>query len=233
MPAEEIPYPAIDADEDLMFYFVGRKNSGKSQAAREHFRWWPGIDKLIIDVNHDVDPGDDLDVQWLPADPPLSLPERRDRDVPEVFQWSPDPARGSFRDDCDRALGLGLHPKDRRVLKWVDEAGKVFQVHRSGPNATTLANQNRHYGVPMLNCGPRALDVETLILSQSDRIFMFDVPSPRDRQRLADNMGIRPAELDRELDRRNNEMPEYSSLMFMAGPPDQRGLYLIPPFNIT
>lgn len=233
MPAEEIPYPDVDADQDLIFFFVGRKGSGKSQAAREHFRWWPGVDKLIIDANHDVEPGEDLAEQWLPSDPPLSLPERRQRDEPEVYHWSPDPQRGSFYDDCDRAMGLGLYPKDRRVLEWIDEAGKCLKVHQAGPNGTTLLNQNRHFGCPLLLCGPRSIDIEVLAISQADRIFMFDVPSPRDRQRLADNMGIPPRELERELKRRDEEMPQFSSLMFMAGPPDQRGLYLIPPFQIT
>lgn len=233
MPAEIIPFPDIDADEDLLLFFVGRKGSGKSKAAREHFRHWPGVDRLIIDVNHDVDPGDDLAEQWLPADPPLELPARRHKDEPEVYHWSPDPQRGSFRDDCDRAMGLGLYPQDRRVLEWIDEAGKVLKVGTAGPNGTTLLNQNRHFGVPMLLCGPRSLDIEVLAISQADRIYMFDVPSPRDRQRLSDNIGIPPRDLDRELERVRREMPPFSSLMFMGGSPDQRGLYLLPPFPLT
>lgn len=233
MPADGVAFPPIDADEESIFLFVGRKNSGKSAAAREIFRWWPGVDKLIIDVNRDVDAGDDLDVQRLPDEPPLELPERRHRDVPEIFQWSPNPARGSFRDDIDRALGLALFPKERPVLEWVDEAGVVFKLQQCGPNGDTTLHQNRHYNVPLLQCCPRPKMIETLCLSQSDRVFMWDVPSPLDRQRLADNLGVPPRDLDRELKRRETEMPPYSSLMWMGGTPDVRGLYLIPPFELT
>jgi hypothetical protein len=213
--------------------FVGRKGSGKSEAAKHIFRWWPGLDKLVLDINHDIDLGDDMDVQHLPSEPPLELPERRKREVPEVYHWAPDPRRGSMRDDIDRAIGLCLFPKDRRVLKWTDEAGVAYKVHESGPNGTTVQNQNRHYKAPQLFCCPRPKNIETLVLSQSDRIFMWDVPSPGDRQRLADNMGVPPRDLDRELARREHEMPQFSYLMFMAGPPDQRGLYLCPPMPLT
>lgn len=228
---DEVWYPELDDSRDQIALFVGRKGSGKSKAAREFFRQWPGVDKLVVDVNKDADPGDDLAPTVLPVEVPHELPERRHPDVPETYRWMASPLRDTFRADLDRVLGLALHPQLRRILLWVDEAGVVFKVQQVGRAGRTLLHQNRHYHASMLLCCPRPIDIDPLCISQADRIHMWDVPNPRDRQRIADNIGYPPRVVDEAL-RYVAEQGKHWSLLYVADP-DTRGLYAVPPLPLT
>jgi len=224
----EYPYPAIDPTRNQILLFVGRKGSGKSAAAREHFRAWPGADRLIIDVNGDADPGEDVDALALRG-PLLQLPERRDQRTPEVFRWIADPQADSFAEDIDKALGAGLFPRDRKVVIWVDEAGEAFPANRTGPNGRTLLHQSRHFNASAVLCCPRPKGIDPLCLAQADRVVMFDVPSPLDRQRLADGIGISPSKLDEVLRETRRRGPHWSTLYDAH----EHQLYRVPPFELT
>jgi hypothetical protein len=224
----EHPYPVIDPQQNQILLFVGRKGSGKSAAAREHFRAWPGADRLIIDVNGDADPGDDLDAIPLRGSV-LQLPPRRDERVPEVYRWIADPQADSFAEDIDKALGAALFPRERKVVVWVDEAGEAFPANRTGPNGRTLLHQSRHFNCSAVLCCPRPKGIDPLCLAQADRVTMFDVPSPLDRQRLADGIGISPARLDEVLKETRRRGPHWST-MYHA---HEHQLYRIPPFELT
>jgi hypothetical protein len=193
------PYPPIDPEQNQILAFFGRKGSGKSAAAREHFRHWPATDRLIIDINGDADPGDDLD-QVMLRGPLVQLPPRRDPKVPELFRWIADPKAASFHEDIDKAIGAALFPRERKVLIWIDEAGEAFPANRTGPNARLLLHQSRHFSVSALLCGPRPKGLDPLAYAQADRVVMFDVPSPLDRQRLGQTIGVSAAVLASEMD---------------------------------
>lgn len=200
---ETYPFPPIDPSGDSQIILaVGRKGSGKSESARTFFRAWPALDRLIIDVTGDADPGADMDVIPLTGTLPERLPKRPEdkKGIPRTFRWIANPKSETFADDCDRAIGLGLYPKDEEILLWVDEAGEVFKAGTTGPHGRTALHQNRHYKLPMLLCCPRPKGIDPLCVSQADRVLIFDLPHPLDRARIAENIGIPPKILDRELD---------------------------------
>lgn len=222
------PYPVIDPAENQIITFVGRKGSGKSAAAREHFRHWPGVDRLIIDINGDADPGDDLDTQTLHG-PLVELPPRRDERVPEVYRWIADPKAPTFSEDIDKAIGAALYPRARRVLMWVDEMGETFPANRTGPNGRVWLHQSRHFNASGLLCGPRSKGIDPLVMAQADRVVMFDVPSPLDRARIAENIGVPPAKLDAVLNE-TSRRGKYWSTLYVA---EEHRLYRIPPFQLA
>lgn len=226
--SDAFPYPVVDPSKNQIMLFVGRKGSGKSAAAREHFRDWPGADRLVIDVNGDADPGDDLQALTLHG-PLVQLPPRTDERVPAVFRWIADPQAATFAEDIDKAIGASLFPRDRRMVVWVDEAGEAFPANRTGPHGRTLLHQSRHFNASAILCCPRPKGIDPLCLAQADRVLMFDVPSPLDRQRLADGIGINPAKLAAELEVTKKRGPHWS-LMYHA---EEHQLYRVPPFELT
>ena len=192
-------FPAVNPDLNQIVLVIGRKGSGKSVHARELFRGWPYIDKFVIDPTGDADPGDDLGTVTL-RKLPAALPAAKRRDEFPVTRWVADPSSATYREDLDRAVGLALFPKNRRTLLWVDEAGEVFPANRTGPNARTLLQQSRHWYTSVLLCTPRPMNIDPLCISQADRVVMYDLPHPRDRERVAAAIGIEPRTLAAELD---------------------------------
>jgi hypothetical protein len=180
--ADPWPYPVVDPTKNQIFTFFGRKGSGKSQAAREHFRAWPGTDRLIIDINGDADPGEDLGAIVLRG-PLVQLPPRRDPQVPDTYRWIADPKSPSFREHIDQAIGAALFPRDRKVLLWIDEGGEAFPVNQTGPNGRLLLHQSRHFLCSALICAPRPKGLDPLTYGQSDRVLLFDMAAHRRNHR--------------------------------------------------
>ena len=228
MTGAPYPYPAIDPESNQILAFFGRKGSGKSKAAREHFRAWPGADRVVIDISGDADPGDDLTAVMLRG-PLLQLPDRIDPQVPGVYRWIADPKSPTFRQDVDAVIGACLFPRERKVVIWIDEGGEAFPVNQVGPNGRLMLHQSRHFFASALICAPRPKGLDPLTYGQADRVLMFDVPSPMDRQRLADTMGIKPERLTRVMDE-TNRRGDYWSTMYDA---PEHQLYRIPPFQLT
>lgn len=193
------PFPPVDPDMNQIMLVIGRKGSGKSVFARELVRGWPYIDKFVIDPTGDADPGDDIGTVTLHK-LPSELPVPSKRGEFTVTRWVADPRSATYREDLDRAVGLALFPKKRRVLLWVDEAGEVFPANRLGPNARTLLQQSRHWYTSVVMCCPRPINIDPLCVSQADRVVIYDLPHPRDRERVAAAIGIEPRVLSAELD---------------------------------
>jgi hypothetical protein len=222
------PYPPIDATKNQIITFVGRKGSGKSQAAREHFRGWPSADRLVIDINGDADPGADLEPIMLRGRLD-DLPRRRDDRRPEVYRWIADPRAKTFHEDVDRVIGAALFPRARPVVVWVDEMGEVFPVGRTGPNGRLLLHQSRHFNVSALLCGPRSKGIDPLVMAQADRLLMFEIPNPLDRARIAENIGVGPTRLAEVLDETATRGEHWSTMYVNS----EHALYRLPPFPIT
>jgi len=200
----DLPTPAVstgpaqlDANKSSLVLLVGRKGEGKSVIARNLYRSYP-YDKLAIDVNGDADPGPDAE----PLRPPLPWSFPVDQDGrPRNLHYRADPKSATYRDDLDRAIGLALFPQDRRSMVWLDEIGEVTTGNTTPPHLRLLLMQSRHHGpASALMCGPRPMNIDPLCVSQADRIYIFDLPNPADRQRLAENMGYPPARLNAELE---------------------------------
>lgn len=225
-PTERHPFPPLDPNRNQLIVVLGRKGSGKSVFAREVFRSWPAVDKLVVDPTGDADPGADLGTVTVTT-LPRELPKPRDG-RPAVVRWIATPQSPTYADDLDRAVSLVLFPKDRRALLWVDEAGEVFPANRTGPHARTLLHQSRHWQASAIIAGPRPMNLDPLVLSQADRVVMYDVPHPRDRERIAATIGWEPRRLAAELDATRAAGP-FWFLMYDA---HSHTLYRCPPLPI-
>lgn len=228
--AGAVPYPEIDSSLDQILLWIGRKRSGKSRGAAEVAWQWP-TDRIIMDISRDFPLPPELDVTHLPADPPFELPARRRRDVPETFLWQPDLRRGTLHDDIDRIFGLAVNC-ERRVLVVVDEAGVAFQLYKIGPHGTTVVHQNRHFGVSLDACFPRPRNIEPLLLSQCDRMHLFDIPNRADLKHIADHAGLRLADLEKACKQVLRRGP-FWSLCVVQQPEELRGLYACPPIPLS
>ena len=242
MADEPVPFPPVDPTKNQLILCVGRKGSGKSQWAREAFRHWPGVDRLVIDPTGDADPGsprrasqpsnwaDDLGTVKLTS-LPTAMPPRRvvdGRPVPGVYRWVVDPLSPTVKEDRDRAVALGLFPKDRRTLLWIDEATKVLPAGATGPYGNLLLEQSRHFHCSALICCPRPLTIDPLCLAQADRVIMFDVPGSADRKRLSETLAWPHGQLVTLLDE-VRKLP-FHYLMYMAS---EHRMYLCPPIPMT
>ncbi|MCU1489714.1 MAG: hypothetical protein JWM85_1119 [Acidimicrobiaceae bacterium] len=205
----------VDPDGTAMFLdFFGRKNSGKSHLAELYARSWP-YDGLVINSTGDVDHdytwtlpwpgGEELVDKKSNGDPiyAVNWPER-----PEGLSramWNLVPNRlhdPHYRFKIDAAIAA-LHeagdkrrfPGARPRLLWVDEIGEVAKPGRVLQGFDTVLHQGRHNGDWCLFCGPRPMDIETLVLGQADWIFCFALPAVADVQRVAKTCGISEQDL--------------------------------------
>lgn len=181
---------SIDPNRSTVALFVGTKGSGKSAAARQVFDSWPG-DRLVIDVTGDARP-DDPHTIAMTAPFPSQLPEPdHDAGQERVTVWARiDPRSATFEHDQDQALALGLHPRHRTTLAWVDEYGQAATAQRIPPNLRMALNSSRHYHLSLLFACPRPRFIPTLTIQQADRIFIFRLPNPEDREVIAKHAGI-------------------------------------------
>ncbi len=225
--SEPHPFPAVDPELNQIMLVVGRKGSGKSVFAYETFRAWPYVDKFVIDPTGDADPGADIGTVTL-RELPAKLPEAKKGEF-TVTRYVPDPSKATYREDLDRAVGLALFPKHRRVLLWVDEAGEVFPAGRTGPYASMLLRQSRHYYASVLLCCPRPITIDPLCLAQADRVVIYDLPHPRDRERVAAAIGIEPRELSAQLDETRARGPHW----FLLYDARAHELYRCPPLPLS
>lgn len=175
---------------------IGRKGSGKSVLASLFWRSWPW-DRLCIDPNHDAAVGDDVDTLEVPL--PGSWPWRTsvglgDDDERSSYVLRPDFRAPTFVDDMDRAVGLAL--EHGHTLLWIDEAGELTKANRTPAHMRHLLHTQRHRRLSLLLCMPRPVDVDPLTMSQADYIAAFEIPSPADRKRLADVIGLELAALE-------------------------------------
>lgn len=222
-PILETPWPQIDVDRNQIIVCVGRKGSGKSAAARMLYGHWPHADRIVIDVNGDAEPGEDA--KRITGEPPQKLPSRGDKGEPLNLHYVADPTRATYRDDLDRAVRLALFPRDRRTLLWVDEIGEVTQANRTPPHLRTLLQQSRHFNASALLCGPRPVNIDPLCIAQADRVLIFDLPNPKDRERVANVIGWAPDKFD-DACLEVRRQGAYWFLMYVAS---EHQLYLCPP----
>jgi hypothetical protein len=189
--AEDAPL-ILDPDKPMIIAAFGRKGSGKSTFNRRIYNTWP-YDKVCIDVNGEAEPGPAAERLTTPL--PTRFPEpargldgaaRRYRNLHYVA----DPGSATYEDDLDRAIGLALYPKDRRVLVWAGEVGEFTpSPQTTKPHMRKLLMQNRHYRATALFDGPRPMNVNPLILAQADLVAIYHLPNPDDRERVAKTIG--------------------------------------------
>lgn len=194
--------PLIDPDKGAHVLLVGRKGSGKSHAARVLFDSYP-YDSLVLDVTGDLwrdfmDEGlqHDPDVRLVKLETPLParLPGPDEKGRRQIFVLVPDMGDDHALDNLDRAIGLAL--RRGRMLIWFDEVGVIAPAGRTQPNMRRYLHHGRHHQITGLACGPRPIDVDPLVVAQSDHAFIFALANPADRRRVADNIGWEPKTVD-------------------------------------
>jgi hypothetical protein len=192
--ADELsPLLGLDPERPSIVSAWGMKRSGKSVLNRELFRTWP-FDGVVIDVNGNADPGPHAEKITAPL--PTRFPEglgmlgeqRRQR----TLHFRAHPGDPKYREQLDQAVGLALYPQRKRTALWAGEVGELQPHGKCGPHLATLLQQNRHYNVTAFFDGPRPVNVNPLTLHQSDLVAVFDLPNPRDRERIADAIGFPP-----------------------------------------
>lgn len=201
-------YPLLLDPESspMIISAFGMKKSGKSHLNGLLYQSWPG-DKLAIDVNGNAYVGPDA-VRVKPG-PDGKMPGRwprgdqvpGERRKPQNLHYVANPASPTFRDDLDRAVGMALFPQDHKVLLWAGEVGELTPNSKSAPHMRMALMQNRHYNVFGLFDAPRPMNVDPLVLAQSDLVAIFRLPNPDDRKRIADSIGFEPKRFDAEYQR--------------------------------
>lgn len=195
--------PVIDPTKPVIVSAWGRKGSGKSVLNRRLFRSWP-YDKLCVDVNGEADPGPDAvrisreELGTRFPSPPAQVPGAP-KPGPRSLHWRADPGSPTYEDDLDRSVGLALFPQSLRTLIWCGEVGEFMPTaQRTRPHMRRLLMQNRHYQASVLFDGPRPVNVNPLVLAQSDFVAVFTLPNPDDRERIAKEIGYPPKRFHEE-----------------------------------
>lgn len=182
----------LDPDRSAFVAIVGKKGQGKSELARTMFESYP-YDRLVIDPTGDIHL--DGDVTKLAAPLPGKFPVD-DEGKQVTARFVPDPGLATYRDDMDRAVGLAFYHPGRRCLCWIDEIGELSKANNTPPHLARALHQGRHRRLSLLMCGPRPINIDPLVLAQADQVYIFRLPNPADRKRVADVIGVEPGVLD-------------------------------------
>ncbi len=175
---------------------IGTKGSGKSESLRQLFDRWP-TDRVVIDVTGDARPDDpDHLVMTAPFKPAMPNPPDG---AARVTVWARcDPRRDNYTEDQDDALGMALYPRHRPAIAWVDEYPQMATATHQGRNLRLALQSSRHYHMSLLVACQRPRTIPVLTLHQADRVFIFEVPIDDDRDYIAKNIGVRPAQFEQQ-----------------------------------
>lgn len=204
--AEDPVSSKLDSARSHFVAVVGRKGSGKSELCRRLFDSYP-YDKVVIDVTGDVDVPD---AQPITVPVPVRFPAPRREDEPVVARFVPDMGQPTAIDEMDRVVGLCY--QHEHTLVWVDEMGVLAEANKTPPHTRRALHMGRHRRLSLLQAMPRPIDVDPLVISQADWVYIFSLPNPRDRRRVADVVGFPPAELDAAV----AGLPEFGYLRYDA-----------------
>jgi len=220
----------LDPRKGGQIFISGKKGFGKSVLARRLFDSYP-FDRLVLDVTGDLTEDfrrDGVPFQRLTPD---ALPLRFPRD-PEggrtTLVLAPDMGNHDEAvDQMDRGVGLALD--NPPTLIWCDEVGEYSIAGRTPPNLRRLLHHGRHRKAFSLLCGPRAMAVDPLCISQADAVATFKTPNPADRRRIAENIGWPPREFDAAV----HALRRYEYLWYDAGAETEELLHMppLPPKN--
>jgi hypothetical protein len=176
----------LDPERSNFVSIFGRKGSGKSYLAQAFAESYP-FDELVIDATADIHlPG----ALPLPSPVPSTWPKA---EHPQRFRMVPNRLDRGHGDEVDRAIGLAF--AHGLSLVWVDEIGEVAKANRVRPHFDLALHQGRHRRLSLLMAGPRPVDIDPLVLSQADWVFIFAMPHPADQERVAANLAIDRREL--------------------------------------
>lgn len=196
----------------LQIVIVGRKGQGKSELAWLLWESWP-YDRVVIDVTGDVGlVHPDPDTVDLEVPPPSRWPAELKASGADrlSLRYVPDHADEAFAEDMDRVVGLAF--SHGHCLLWIEEVGLVAPAGKVLPHTRKALHMGRHQDLWILTTGPRTMTVDPLVLAQADVVYVFDLPNPDDRKRLADAIGWNRADVDAAV----AELDDHGYLRFVA-----------------
>lgn len=231
------PDGQIDPHRGIIWTFIGKKRSGKSVLALVVFRAYPG-DRIVIDIAGDDGPvgPDVITIQGTVADGDLpdAWPEYlrqyddRGRPIPMTLRYVPDAGSPTFLEDMDHIIGIAMAHGECCVL--VHEIGVLAEANKTRKHTRRLLMHNRHGGATTaLFAGPRAKNIDPLVLAQSDVVSIFELQNKMDRDRIAENIGWDKDALDagvEALGPHENLRFDANELKPVNGQPDMRLLHI-------
>jgi len=195
----------LDPGRPVIVSAFGKKGSGKSVILLMLFRQYP-YDKVVIDVAGDDGPWgpEVIELHGTAEDLPRHWPEhlRRDgpdgRPAPMILRYVPDPGSPTEQEDMDAVVGLAMQhgKKTGHCGLLVHEVGRLTKANKTPPHTRRFLMHNRHNHVSGFLGGPRPQDIDILVLAQSDLVEVFELPNPRDRERVAGTVGWPPRDFD-------------------------------------
>lgn len=217
----------IDPARSHFITIVGRKGSGKSLLAHRLFSTYP-YDKVVADIHADtVLPSSPyhVDAEELAAPLPVRLPTLG-KEGPQTWRFVPDSSSPTYVDDLDRLVGLCyLH---KRTCLWIDEVSELTTANKTPPNYRRALRLGRHRDLTLIQCEIRPINIDPLVIAQADYVYIFELPNPRDRQRVADTIGWDPKDLDAAV----RGLPQYGYLRYDARAHDDQRLVEFPPLPV-
>jgi len=211
----------------LQIVVTGRKGTGKSELSYRLWESWDG-DRVVIDYTgdfYDRHEAQELAAGTRPYDPEAWDPYRRGEGEDRVsMRFLPDHADPDAVKTIDDVVGLAYDHK--YTLLVVEEMGEVAPVHKTQPNMRRLLNMSRHSPMWTIFNGPRPQAVDPLVLANADVVYVFDLPQPRDRRRVADLIGWDPNDFDLAV----AELPDHGFLQYVA---KRHELLSFPPLELA
>jgi hypothetical protein len=202
-----------DPHKPVQITVVGKKGSGKTELAYRFFDTYP-FDRAAIDPNEDIKmPEDTLDLETpLPGRWPGEQWDRLYGDGKrrrrQTLRFVPEFHEPTYLDDMDRVVGMAFGHK--RTCLFFDECHEGAPANRTPPHMRRALRQGRHADLTLILATPRPVTVDPLVLSQADWVYVFKLPNPADRKRVAETIGWDPRDFDDAVLR----LPEYGYLRY-------------------
>lgn len=181
----------IDPSRGVLLTCLGKKRSGKSKMALLWFESYP-YDRVVIDVNGTDGPHKDvIELHGSVDELPTKWPEHQREDGKRMtLRYHPDAGSPTFLEDVDAVLGMAY--RTGRVCILIHEVGLIAPANRTPPHMRRILQSNRHRQITAIFCCPRPVTVDPLVLAQSDMVYVFELPNPKDRERVAETIGWDP-----------------------------------------
>lgn len=201
----------LDPRKAVQVALVGKRGSGKTELLYRLFDTYP-YDRLAIDPNGDLKmPEGTVDLEPpIPARWPGQAFEQLhgERRKQQTLYFRPDFHEDGYREDMDRAIGMAYAHGRCAVL--FDEVHEGAPANRTPPHMRRALRQGRHRELTELFATPRPLTVDPLVIANADVVYVFKLPNPHDRRRVADCIGWDPKDFDQAV----SELGEYEYLRY-------------------